>query len=128
MKRHLFPLLLCICASSVVAAESDTQVYEGSWRTTNRKLDGTMTCAVTELGSEKWRGRFYGVWQGVAFDYTVEFVGRPSDLAGTAKIDGADYNWKGKLTLDSFNGRFGGNRYAGYFDLMKKPNADLAER
>ena len=100
--------------------------YEGTWNTTNRKLDGPMTCVVTELGDEKWKGRFYGVWQGVAFDYTVAFAGPPSDLSGTAVIDGADYTWKGRIQKDSsgtFQGTFGGSRYVGYFRLKEKPAA-----
>ena len=72
---------------SLTAAAEDS-IYDGVWHTTNRKLDGTMTCVVTNLG-EKWRsGRFYGVWQGVAFDHTVAFSGPPFDLRGTAQIDG----------------------------------------
>lgn len=41
-----------------VTAVADDSIYEGVWHTTNRKLDGTMTCVVTDLGLEKWRGRF----------------------------------------------------------------------
>ncbi len=33
-------------------------IYQGTWKTTNRKLDGTMTCVITPLAKEKWRGRF----------------------------------------------------------------------
>ena len=109
-----------------VTAAADDSIYEGVWHTTNRKLDGPMTCVVTDLGSEKWRGRFYGVWQGVAFDHTVVFSGPPSDLRGTAQIDGADYTWKGRLGKDesgTFTGNFGGSRYEGYFDLRKKKTA-----
>jgi len=103
-------------------------VFEGPWHTTNRKLDGVMTCVVTDLGSENWQGRFYGVWQGVPFDYTVKFSGPPSRLHGTATIDGADYSWTGNIgsgetvrdSQGSFKGTFGGNRYTGYFDLKPK--------
>src|SRR5204863_8072683 len=106
-----------------LTSAAEVSIYEGVWHTTNRKLDGTMTCVVTDLGSEKWRGRFYGVWQGVAFDYTVAFSGPPSDLHGTAQIDGADYTWKGKISKGEarrFTGSFGGSRYEGYFDLKEK--------
>src|SRR5882757_5155234 len=113
-----------ICAAALflyattVAAED--AVYEGVWHTTNRKLDGTMMCAVKDLGEGKWTGRFYGVWQGVPFDYTVSFAGRPEKLTGKAAIDGADYTWSGDLNADEagrFKGSFGSNRYTGYFDL-----------
>src|SRR5438270_720609 len=94
-------------------------VYEGSWVTTNRPLDGTMTCIVTDLGEDRWQGRFYGAWQGQQFAYTVQFSGPPEKLSGRAVIDGADYEWTGRMELGengSFKGKFGGNRYFGSFD------------
>jgi len=111
---------LATAFSSVAMA--DGGVYEGVWHTTNRKLDGTMMCAVKDLGDNKWTGRFYGVWQGVPFDCTVPFSGPPDKLQGQAKIDGADYIWSGSFNPDEgrFQGNFGGNRYSGYFDLAKK--------
>jgi hypothetical protein len=96
--------------------------YQGTWNTTNRKLDGTMTAVVSEMGEQKWKGRFYGIWQSVPFDYTVNFAGPPDQLRGTATIDGAHYDWQGSLTDDStgrFTGKFGGTRYTGYFDLTR---------
>ena len=126
MKRALLTLLLCLCTSPVIA-DQDKQVYEGTWRTTNRKLDGKMTCVVTEVANEKWRGRFYGVWQGVAFDYVVDFAGPPSALQGTAQIDGANYVWTGELSGESFEGKFGGNRYTGYFKLEKAKRVTRSE-
>ncbi len=111
-------LLVC---QPVMGAEDG--LYEGVWHTTNRKLDGTMTCAVKNLGEEKWTGRFYGVWQGVPFDYTVQFSGKPDKLTGKATIDGADYTWSGDMGTEDgerFKGSFGGNRYSGYFDLKRK--------
>ena len=112
-------------------ARTDQQtVYEGVWRTTNRKLDGTMTCIVKELGNEKWQGRFYGVWQGTAFDYSVNFTGPPSKLRGSAVIDGASYEWTGEISPESrtFAGKFGGSRYTGDFDLKRKKSiAKVAE-
>ena len=110
-------------------AKAEPRVYEGGWKTTNRKLDGTMTAVVTQRGQQQWRGRFYGVWQGVPFDYTVNFAGPPNDLRGTAVIDGADYQWKGTLSDESprrFTGSFGGSRYTGYFELQAKgPSATV---
>ena len=113
------PMLLAWCS----AAAAQDYFFEGPWNTTNRKLDGIMTCAVTEMGNEKWQGRFYGVWQGVPFDYTVAFTGPPSDLQGKATIDGAQYTWKGSMTDDRFKGTFGGTRYVGYFDMKEKKPA-----
>ena len=104
-------------------------IYEGQWNTTNRKLDGQMTCVVTEQGTEKWSGRFYGVWQGVPFDYTVPFAGPPKKLRGTAIIDGASYEWTGTITegpAGLFKAAFGGNRYLGSFELKPKTNATAA--
>jgi hypothetical protein len=125
----LFVALLCGSAQSwsSTAAAQDA-VYEGPWNTTNRKLDGIMTCEVTQLAKEKWKGRFYGVWQGVPFDYTVTFTGPPDDLRGTATIDHADYDWTGKMEPANiaqgqpgrFKATFGGTRYAGYFDMKAK--------
>jgi hypothetical protein len=98
-------------------------VYEGTWLTTNRKLDGTMTCVVTEVGKNQWRGHFSGQWQGVRFAYTVPFSGPPERLHGTAVIDNADYEWTGTMTTGSpgwFQGSFTGNRYVGSFTLREK--------
>src|SRR5436190_16626168 len=48
--------------------------YQGPWVTTkNKKLDGIANCEVEQLAKDKWKGRFWGVWQHVPFDYTVEF-------------------------------------------------------
>jgi len=105
------------------AAAGQETVYEGTWVTTNRKLDGTMTCVVTDLGNNRWRGHFYGVWEGVQFSYTVRFSGPPEKLHGTAVIDGADYEWTGTITKGPggrFKGSFGGSRYVGWFDLKQK--------
>jgi hypothetical protein len=124
--------LAVICSFLMLTAwcgicSSQQLVFEGPWKTTNRKLDGIMTCVVTPVGDEQWKGRFYGVWQGVPFDYTVAFSGPPSSLKGTAVIDGADYDWTGEMVQDdsaqgpsAFKARFGGSRYAGYFDMKAK--------
>src|SRR6478672_1181090 len=110
-------LLLILCAVMAFGsnASADDALYEGAWNTTNRKLDGRMTCAVKDLGDNKWTGRFYGVWQGVPFDYTVPFSGPPDKLQGKATIDGADYIWSGSFNEDDgrFKASFGGNRYSG---------------
>lgn len=128
MRRVAVLLFLSMPAGQTVAADAGESRYLGTWHTTNRKLDGTMTCIVTERGGEKWRGRFFGVWQGVPFDYLVDFTGPPSALRGSAQIDGADYTWTARLSAESFQGSFGGNRYAGHFDLRKAAAGQAAER
>jgi hypothetical protein len=123
MQRQRYIILGVLLSLCSTAASEEMAPFEGLWRTTNRKLDGTMTCVVTEIGNEKWRGRFYGVWQGVAFDYSVTFTGRASNLRGTATIDGAHYTWTGQMSSEtprSFKGSFSGSRYTGYFDLKER--------
>lgn len=113
-------LLLGLC-TPIMAADI---VYEGTWITTkNRKLDGRMTCIATDLGKDNWKGRFYGIWQGVSFSYDVKWSGPPNNMKGTASIDGADYEWTGQIsaqTPSTFKGTFTGNRYTGSFDLKEK--------
>lgn len=101
-------------------------VYRGNWQTVNRPLDGEMTCIVTSTGKHKWQGRFYGIWQGVDFDYTVDFTGPPKDLQGSAMIDGASYDWRAWITRDAMKANFSGSRYEGSFDLKRLSTADVA--
>src|SRR5579884_4017090 len=122
MRRLL--LTLVVLAVPAVTRGQD-MVYEGTWVTTNRPLDGTMTCVVPDLGENQWRGRFYGVWQGNSFSYTVDFHGPPDKLQGKAMIDGAYYEWTGAMGKESpgwFKGSFGGSRYMGSFHLKQKSN------
>lgn len=128
MRHRLLILSLLAAAGLADAADAAESTYEGTWHTTNRKLDGAMTCVVTELGSGTWQGRFFGVWQGVPFDHVVRFTGSPAAVRGTATIDGANYVWTGELSAASFNGRFSGNRYTGHFELTRKPAKVAAER
>src|SRR4051794_32862730 len=107
-------LAVVLLLSSSAAANPMERVYEGTWLTTNRRLDGTLTCVVTELGDRQWRGRFFGTWQGVDFSYTVDFSGPPDKLKGKAVIDGAHYDWTGEMGQE-FKGRFTGDRYLGSF-------------
>src|SRR5262245_41165369 len=128
MKAIIFFLsvLMNLAVADSMAVMADEVTYEGTWHTTNRKLDGTLSCVVTELSAGDWRGRFVGTWQGAPFDYTVTFTGPPVDLHGRAKIDGADYTWTGQITSDvprALKGSFGGSRYTGYFDLKEKKGA-----
>lgn len=117
-------LALALALLWTVPAFAADLTYEGTWVTTkNRKLDGTMTSIVKDQGNDRWKGRFFGIWQGVSFDYTVDFIGKPDNLKGTAVIDGADYTWTGKLDPQSpgtFKGSFTGSRYTGSFDLKSK--------
>src|SRR3954469_23428308 len=117
-------ILACILLLGLSAAGAAKElVYEGTWVTTNRPLDGTLTCVVTDLGGNQWRGHFSGVWRGQAFSYQVNFSGPPERLRGRAVIDGADYEWTGEMSRDSpglFKGTFGGNRYRGSFSLKEK--------
>src|SRR4051812_320031 len=95
-------VVIVICGVCSAAAVGNDLVYQGTWTTTNRKLDGEMTCVVSPVAKHEWRGRFYGVWQGVAFDHTVNFSGPPNDLRGTATIDGAAYEWRAWMNRDRF--------------------------
>jgi len=118
--RSLLTCVLLLGTAAVAAAQDKDRVYHGTWVTTNRPLDGTMTCVVTDLGGERWRGHFSGAWHGQEFSYTVEFSGPPDRLRGKAVIDGANYEWTGAMGNGSFTGRFGGDRYLGTFDLKEK--------
>lgn len=112
--------LLLTCGDTSLAQD---YIFEGPWKTTNRKLDGIMTCVVTQVEQQQWLGRFYGIWQGVPFDYTVKFSGSPSKLTGVAMIDGASYQWTGSFDENApgmFRATFGGSRYEGSFVLKEK--------
>ena len=117
-------ILICtLMFVSAVPASAKDLVYEGTWVTTNRKLDGPMTCVVSDLGDNKWHGHFFGVWEGIEFSYHVDFSGPTEKLRGEASIDGAFYEWTGKLETEAsgrFTGKFSGDRYLGSFILKKK--------
>lgn len=124
--RHICLALLLFL--SPTGARAEDAIFSGSWKTTNRKLDGPMNGVVQEIAANQWQGRFYGVWQRVPFDYTVTFSGPLSALQGTATIDGASYTWTGFIapgTADAparvFKGTFGGSRYVGSFELQEAP-------
>jgi hypothetical protein len=112
------------------AQSSSEARYEGGWLTTRqKKLDGTMRCIVKPLSASRWQGRFWGEWQRVPFDYTVEFENddpkmQKSDAAqtavrGKAVIDGADYDWAGDLGDAEFTIVFTGSRYDGSVKLAR---------
>jgi hypothetical protein len=105
------------------AASAQERVYRGRWVATNRDLDGTMTCVVTPLGPNKWRGHFHGVWSGQKFSYRVVFRGPPDNLRGQAVINAARYKWTGEMSNGPsglFKGRFRSSRYKGYFTLKQR--------
>jgi|GEM_PF-1445612 len=127
MRWYHYLLLLGSFLTGAAIASGEDRVFEGSWKTTNRPLDGILTAVVKDLGQDRWQGRFYGVWGGVPFDYTVKFSGKPDSLKGTAVIDHADYTWTGKISdgdsnnaAGVFTGKFGGSRYTGHFTLKEK--------
>lgn len=115
--KTILALVLCLFGTVALAGEYK---FEGPWKTTNRRLDGVQTCIVTWDGKESWSGRFYGIWQGVDFDYTVKFQGPPHALKGTAVIDGARYSWTGTIDREKFVGSFTGDRYTGSFNMARK--------
>ena|SRR5437899_5604230 len=112
-------LLIIWVLSLCVSAKAEELVYRGKWNTTNRKLDGSMTCIVDRTAVDSWEGRFFGEWQGVKFDYRVAFTGSPDDLIGSATIDGAAYQWRGLMTPEIFKANFTGDRYRGSFELQR---------
>lgn len=135
-------------AQKSTAASNDDLIkvegtYEGKWVTTwHKKLDGTTKCAIKQLSRDRWQGRFWGEWQRVPFDYTVEFAKRKTTkseaappksnrdnllVEGKAMIDGADYDWKGTLTPDAFDIQFTGSRYHGSLKLFRIPDQKAAK-
>jgi hypothetical protein len=133
-------------ASRASAEQSNDQLavkavyYQGPWVTTNRKLNGTINCEVKQLSPDAWQGRFWGVWQHVPMDYTVQF-GRDSPtaaknggrlvsitetqsadampVAGKATIDGAHYDWVGTFSPEEFDIQFTSSRYQGHLELKR---------
>ncbi len=120
------------------SSRPDTALFEGTWNTTKmKKLDGTLSCQLKPLTKDRWQGRFWGVWQQVPFDYTVEFATTNGEkdpaaaktgsseptasqrVRGTATIDGADYDWVGDLTPARFDVQFTGSRYEGNMKLKR---------
>jgi hypothetical protein len=114
---------ILICAVLMFVSSDDKRgedyAFTGPWKTTNRKLDGVMNCITTPLANQKWEARFSGTWQGVDFDHNVTFQGPPDDLRGTAIIDGASYQWRGRIDAQSFRANFTGDRYERSFDLKR---------
>jgi hypothetical protein len=122
-------------------------IYQGTWVTTkNKKLNGTANCQIKLLAKDKWQGRFWGLWEHVPFDYTVEFgvdhsatktrtlaAGQSSSkvrlipVVGKAVIDGANYDWTGQLSAEEFKIQFTGDRYEGSMD-MKRTSDKTASR
>jgi hypothetical protein len=115
-------MMLLLCCG----ATAKELVYQGKWNTTNRKLDGVLTCVVTQRASHELQGHFYGTWQGALFDYTVHFTGAANDLRGTATIDGAEYKCRAWIDQEGFRANFSGDRYTGTFELKRTDKSDVA--
>lgn len=112
---------LTLIILSLFSQQTDKYIYKGRWETTsNRRLDGIQTADIKYLGNDKWEGRFYGTWHGSDYDYKVKFTGPSDNLKGTAEIDGANYEWTGKLYEKKFIGKFTGDRYTGSFDMTRQ--------
>jgi hypothetical protein len=166
MRSHIFAAALLLPLSTTFAladpapgpqnAYSGPKIegrYSGPWVTTkSKKLDGTTNAEIKQLTKDRWQGRFWGVWQQVPFDYTVEFdrVKLPPveleatrggntkkvsftqehshqqfasiPVCGKAMIDGASYEWAGTLSRKQFNIEFSGSRYEGHLELTREPN------
>jgi hypothetical protein len=114
-----FIVLFLLCASTASARD---YIYHGTWVTTNRPLNGTMTCVLTPTAKHQYKGRFYGVWMGEYFDYTVNFSGPINNLKGSVPperaISGGIYEWAGWVTKDQMRANFAGTYY-GSFDLKR---------
>ena len=122
MSKIFLFLTMVLVASTALGRD---YVYQGTWVTTQgRQLDGTMTCILTPTAKHHYNGRFYGVWMGVPFDYTVPITGPIQKLQGTAFIDGASYSWAGWVTKDQLKANFTGSRYGGSFNLRRNKTAE----
>jgi hypothetical protein len=143
--RILFTFITLLGGNTILFADAPPEtksgaLYQGNWVTTNRKLNGTMNCQVKELSPDQWQGRFWGTWEHVPFDYTVEFGHDNSPTAknggrlvsisdkaliggepvtGKATIDGAHYDWIGILAPEEFDIKFTGSRYEGHLELKR---------
>lgn len=117
--------LSCLIALSLLfvllpLARGEEFIYSGPWICTKgKRIDGVMKAHVTPIKANEWKARFWGVWQGVAFDYTVPFNGADDSLIGKATIDGARYEWKGTIDRKQFKATFTGDRYDGSFDMSR---------
>jgi hypothetical protein len=145
----LSPVIVQISTRVSLAVDQDVVVldpiYQGPWVTTNRKLNGILNCQLKQLVADRWQGHFWGTWEHVPLDYTVEFgrnnptakdggrlvsIGDKSladgiPVAGKATIDGAHYDWIGMLTPTEFDIQFTGSRYEGHLE-MKRVAAQLS--
>ena len=121
MKQLLFILAFLFAVPVIADEDTPRRHFEGTWNTVrNRRLDGRMECFSVNRG-DVWRARFAGVWQGVKFEYTVDFDGPADKLVGRpVTIDGARYKWTGSIKNGRFKGTFESPRYDGTFDLKEK--------
>lgn len=114
--KYLIALLVVLFCS---VAQAEDYFFQGSWRADNRPIDGPMSCDFKTLGNNKYKAKFYGIWQGVPFEYNVTFSGTPDKLKGTATVDHVPYTWEGSADTDNFRGSYTSYRYHGSFTLKK---------
>lgn len=112
--KYFIAILIVLFASFAQAAD---YVFHGSWKADNRPIDGPMSCDFTTLGNNKYKAKFYGVWQGVPFEYNVTFSGPPDKLKGTATVDHVPYTWTGSADAENFSGSYTSHRYQGSFAM-----------
>lgn len=122
--KYLSVLFLLIVSSAI----AEDYRFTGAWQTnrsrTKQALDGPITCDFKSLGNEKYSAKFYGIWQGVPYEYDVKFTGKPDtnprELTGTAMVDGVPYTWTGTADKAQFNGSFTSHNYVGSFSLRNR--------
>ena len=119
MRAFLILMVLVVNPHFANARTGVELYYQGGWETYNRPLNGRMTAIVTKDGEDRYQARFYGTWQGVRHDDTVKFRGPLDNCTGSATIDGASYQWRGRIDKDIFEVNFTGNRYSGKFKLQR---------
>lgn len=123
MNKYLIALLIVLLTSF---AQAEEYAFHGSWEASNRPINGPMSCEFKSLGNYKYEARFYGIWQGVPFDYPVKFTGTPVkqgdkiikiSLKGTATVDFVPYTWTGFADAENLTGTYTSHRYVGSFAM-----------
>ncbi len=108
-------LLLSVLTTSLRAAEERT--WEGKWNNKKYGSSGPLRCIATEGDNGKWKATFSGTFQGEGFSYDAEFDSKAgkgqTDLSGTAKIRGHDYEWTGSIKGNQLKGTYKSS--VGYF-------------
>ena len=120
---------LCLCslvlslAPGLAAREVARHSFEGGWVDVGNPTRGPMAAGVQEYDDGTWRARFTGIFEGRKFDYVVQFTGPADRLVGEARINVAKYTWSGRITRETFFGRYRSNRgHDGTFTLRRVAN------